>query len=202
LNLNYTFYTLYTMPTRAERSFYTTGEIARLCQVTKRTVITWIDSGKLKGYRMPGGGHRRVAAADLLAFMKGHGIPDLERHLPRRRVLVVDDDPDFAGLLEEALRDRYDVATAATALDAATRAAEFRPDVVLLDVRLPDVSGLEVCRHFRERRGDVASPAIFVMSAYGHDIGKSELKRSGADAFFPKPVRIADLRKRIRGHVG
>jgi excisionase family DNA binding protein len=202
LNLNYTFYTFYIMPSRPSRSFYTTGQIARLCQVTKRTVITWIDSGKLNGYRMPGGRHRRVATADLLAFMKGHGIPDLERHLPRRRVLVVDDDPDFAGLLEEALRDRYDVETAGTALDAATRAAEFRPDVVLLDVRLPDVSGLEVCRHFRERRGDVPSPAIFVMSAYGHDIGKSELKRSGADAFFPKPVRIADLRKRIRGHVG
>ncbi|HZN62370.1 MAG TPA: response regulator [Planctomycetota bacterium] len=184
------------------RAFYTTGEIARLCQVTKRTVITWIDSGKLKGFRLPGGSHRRVAAADVAAFMKGSGIPDLERHMPRRRILVVDDDADFAGLLEDALQDRYDVVTAPTALEAASRLAEFQPDLVLLDVRLPDVNGLDVCRHFLDRRGDGRAPAIFVMSAYGREIGPAALRRSGADAFLSKPVRIADLRKRIRGRVG
>jgi len=184
------------------RAFYTTGEIARLCQVTKRTVITWIDGGRLKGFRIPGGRHRRVAAPDLAAFMKRHEIPDLERHLPRRRILVVDDDADFAGLLEDALRDRYDVATAGTALDAASRLAEFQPDLVLLDVRLPDVSGLEVCRHFRERSTDARRPAILVMSAYGREISRAALKKSGADDFLPKPVALADLRKRIRGMVG
>lgn len=183
------------------RAFYTTGDVARLCQVTKRTVITWIDSGKLKGYRMPGGRHRRVTAENLAEFMKRHGIPDLERHLPRRRILVVDDDPDFAGLLEDALQDRYDVSTARSGLDAVTRMAEFQPDLVLLDVRLPDVNGLEVCRHFREKSGG-PKPAIFVMSAYGNELGRGALRKSGADDFLSKPVRIADLRRRIRGRVG
>jgi excisionase family DNA binding protein len=185
-----------------QRSFYTTGEIARLCQVTKRTVITWIDSGKLKGYRMPGGRHRRVTSPDLAEFMKGHGIPDLERHLPRRRILVVDDDADFAGLLEDALKDRYDVVVARTALDAVSRLEEFNPDLVLLDVRLPDVSGLDVCRHFRERRKGGRGPAIFVMSAYGRELDRGAIRRSGADDFLSKPVGIADLRKKIRVRVG
>ena len=184
------------------RAFYTTGEIARLCQVTKRTVITWIDSGKLAGFRLPGGKHRRVAARDFAEFMKKHALPDLERHLPRRRILVVDDDPDFAGLLEEALRDRYDVVTAGSALAAASQLAEFQPDLVLLDVRLPDVSGLEVCRHFKERGAGAARPAILVMSAYGREISRAALKKCGADDFLPKPVALADLRKRIRGMVG
>lgn len=188
--------------TAGRRAFYTTGDIARLCQVTKRTVITWIDSGKLKGYRIPGGRHRRVAAPDLVAFMKGHGIPDLERHLPRRRILVVDDDPDFAGLLEDALQDRYDVVIARTALEAVSKLAGFEPDLVLLDVRLPDVSGLDVCRHFRAQGAGARGPVIFVMSAYGRELGAAALKRSGADDFLPKPVRIADLRRRIRGQVG
>jgi excisionase family DNA binding protein len=203
LNPKYTFYTLYTVkgPT-GRRAFYTTGEIARLCQVTKRTVITWIDGGRLKGFRIPGGRHRRVAARDLAAFMKSHGIPDLERHLPRRRILVVDDDADFAGLLGDALQDRYDVVTAGTALDAVAKLAEFEPDLVLLDVRLPDVSGLEVCRHFRERHKGARQPAILVMSAYGRELSPAALEKSGADAFLPKPVRLADLRKRIRGMVG
>ena len=203
LNTKYTFYTLYTVHSPpGRRAFFTTGEIARLCQVTKRTVITWIDGGRLKGFRIPGGRHRRVAARDLAAFMKSHGIPDLERHLPRRRILVVDDDPDFAGLLGDALQDRYDVVTAGTALDAAAQLAEFEPDLVLLDVRLPDVSGLEVCRHFRERRPGARRPAILVMSAYGRELSRADLRRSGADAFLPKPVRLADLRRRIRGMVG
>lgn len=184
------------------RAFYTTGDIARLCQVTKRTVITWIDSGKLKAYRIPGGRHRRVTAADLAEFMKGHGLPNLERLLPRRRILVVDDDPDFAALLEDALQDRYDVVTAGTALEAASRLEEFQPDLVLLDVRLPDVSGLEVCRHFRARRAGRRGPAIFVMSAYGRELERDALRLSGADAFLSKPMSIADLRRRIRVRVG
>lgn len=203
MNSKYTFYTLYTVkgPT-GRRAFYTTGEIARLCQVTKRTVITWIDGGRLKGFRIPGGRHRRVAARDLAAFMKSHGIPDLDRHLPRRRILVVDDDPDFAALLGDALQDRYDVLTAGTALDAVAKLAEFEPDLVLLDVRLPDVSGLEVCRHFRERHKGARQPAILVMSAYGRELSPAALEKSGADDFLPKPVRLAELRKRIRGMVG
>jgi excisionase family DNA binding protein len=195
-------YTLYTMAKRERKSLYTTGEIAALCQVTKRTVITWIDSGKLKAHRLPGGRHRRVAAQDIAEFMKGYGIPDLERLFPRRRILVVDDDPDFAALLEDALRDRYEVAVAGSALEAATRMGEFHPDLVLLDVRLPDVNGLEACRHFLARNVAGSRPVVFVMSAYGREIGRDDLARSGADHFFPKPIEIADLRRRIRGRVG
>jgi DNA-binding response OmpR family regulator len=62
-------------------------------------------------------------------------------------ILVVDDDPDFAELLKDALRDGYDVDVAASALEAASRLPVFQPDLILLDIRLPDVSGLELCRH-------------------------------------------------------
>lgn len=183
------------------RSFHTTGEIARLCQVTKRTVIKWIDGKRLKGFRIPGSSHRRVASPDLAAFMKRHGIPDLERLLPRRRILVVDDDADFAELLRDALQDRYDIATAGTALEAASSLHEFEPDLVLLDVRLPDVSGLEVCRHFQAYRKS-RRLAIVVMSAYGRELDRAAIRRSGADEFLSKPVKLADLRKRIRRMVG
>ena len=174
---------------------HTTGDVARICQVTKRTVIKWSDSGKLKGYTLPGSRHRRVSAESLQAFMKAHSIPDLAG-AARRRILIVDDDPDILELLKDALHARYDVDVASSALEAASRLPVFRPDAILLDIRLPDVSGLQVCRHFRSHRNARNVP-ILTMSAYGKEIDPEEVRRSGADGFMAKPLRLADLQKRI-----
>lgn len=57
-----------------ERSVFTTGEIAKMCKVAPRTVSKWFDSGKLKGYRIPGSQERRATRNDLIAFLKRHGM--------------------------------------------------------------------------------------------------------------------------------
>jgi len=183
------------METFARRPAYTTGQVARICQVTKRTVIKWIDGGRLKGYVIPGSRHRRVAAAALRDFLRRHEIPDYAG-ITRTRVLIVDDDADLLELLTDALRDQYDVEVASSALEAASRLPVFQPDVVLLDIRLPDVSGLQVCRHFQSYRKSRQAP-IVTMSAYGSEIDPDEVRRSGADAFLPKPLKLAELKRRI-----
>jgi excisionase family DNA binding protein len=184
---------------RPEKETYTTGEVAQLCQVTKRTVIKWIDDGKLKGYRIPGSSHRRVASEDLRAFLRRHRLPGFGA--VRRRILIVDDDLDLQELLKDALRGRYDVEVASSALEAASRLPVFQPDLVLLDIRLPDVSGLQVCRHMQGYTRQRQVP-ILTMSAYGAELDPAEVRRSGADAFLPKPLRIADLQQRIESMVG
>ena len=188
------------MTNDSRQASYTTGEIAKFCQVTKRTVIKWVDGGKLQGYTIPGSKHRRVTAEKLREFMKANKIPDLGR-VVRPRILVVDDDLDLLELLKDALHDRYDVDVASTALDAASRLAVFQPDVILLDIRLPDLSGLQVCRHFQGYKKSRNVP-ILTMSAYGGEIDPLEVRRSGADAFLPKPLRMGDLKKRIEAMVG
>ncbi len=188
------------MTAGAAPSSYTTGDVARVCQVTRRTVIQWIDSGKLQGYRIPGSKHRRVSRSSLRQFLRAHRIPDYAS-VVRHRILIVDDDLDLQELLKDALRDRYDVETASTALEAASRLPLFQPDLILLDIRLPDVSGLQVCRHFRGTEQQRKVP-ILTMSAYGSEIDPLEVRRSGADAFLPKPLRLGDLRKRIQAMVG
>lgn len=57
---------------------YTTGQVARICGVSKRLPAVWFDKGLLKGFRLPGGGHRRVPHENLVEFLEEHGIP-LER---------------------------------------------------------------------------------------------------------------------------
>lgn len=54
---------------------YTTGEVSKICNVAPRTVSKWFDSGRLKGYRIPGSMDRRIPEADLISFMKQHGLP-------------------------------------------------------------------------------------------------------------------------------
>ena len=183
-----------------DKSSYTTGEIARICQVSKRTVILWIDGGRLRGYRIPGSRHRRVSVASLRKFLRSNKLPDFAG-VARPRLLIVDDDRDFLELLKDALRDHYDIEVAESALEGASRLALFKPDAVLLDIRLPDVSGLEACRHFRSFKSNRNLP-ILTLSAYGRQIDPAEIKRSGATGFLAKPLKLAELRKRIEAMVG
>ena len=188
------------MQVQLKKPSYTTGEIAKICQVSKRTVILWIDGGKINGYRIPGSRHRRVSATELRRFLRTSHLPDFEG-VARPRLLIVDDDRDFLELLKDALRDSYDIEVAESALEGASRLALFKPDAVLLDIRLPDISGLEACRHFRSFQKTRKLP-ILTVSAYGRQIDPDEVKKSGADGFLAKPLKLAELRKRIESMVG
>jgi two-component system KDP operon response regulator KdpE len=110
-------------------------------------------------------------------------------------VLVVDDEPHILGALQRTLRaSGYDVATAATAEAALTQAAVQRPDAVLLDLLLPDGSGVDVCRELR-----VWSTApILVLSAVGEEREKVAALDAGADDYITKPFGIDELLARLR----
>ena len=129
--------------------------------------------------------------------MREHNLPDLKERLPKRKILIVDDDPDFVELLRDALGNKYELAVATSALEAAARLPVFQPDMILLDIRLPDISGIEVCRHFQEYRLSRNAP-ILAMSAYGAELDINDLRESGADDFLPKPIKILDLERRIQ----
>jgi len=68
----------------ATKEVFRTGEVGKLCRVAPRTVSKWFDSGKLKGYRIPGGQDRRIPRAELIRFLKEHGMPlyELAKHDP------------------------------------------------------------------------------------------------------------------------
>src|SRR5215468_6249284 len=87
-----------------DKDVLTTGEVAKICNVAPRTVSKWFDSGALKGYRIPGSKDRRIPAAQLMRFMKEHGIPFDVVGGGKIRVLVVDDDAEVRELLEKALK--------------------------------------------------------------------------------------------------
>jgi two-component system KDP operon response regulator KdpE len=110
-------------------------------------------------------------------------------------VLVVDDEPQILRALQTNLRGAgYDVATAATARDALAAAAMRPPDAVILDLVLPDGSGIEVAR---ELRSWSAAP-ILVLSVVGDEPEKVAALDAGADDYVQKPFGIDELLARLR----
>lgn len=110
------------------------------------------------------------------------------------RVLVVDDDPAILRVVRRSLvAAGYDVETLERGRDVLDRSTTFGPDVILLDLVLPDADGIDLCRQLRGRKG-----RIIVLSAIGDDRKKVEALDQGADDYLTKPFSIEELLARIR----
>jgi two-component system KDP operon response regulator KdpE len=111
------------------------------------------------------------------------------------KFLLVDDDPSLLKALRIGLSARGDeVLTARTGTDAVNQVALSSPDLVILDLGLPDMDGIEVCRRIRA----FSRVPIVVLSAYGDERRKVEALDTGADDFVTKPFGMAELEARLR----
>lgn len=179
------------------KKVFGTTQLARLCHVSAQTVGRWIEEGKLPFFTTAGG-HRRVFAADLVSFLTAHNIPvpeELGAEGPPR-ILIVDDDPGIR-LFVRRVAAEFDgdaqVREAADGFDAGRLALELRPSLVFLDVFLPGIDGLKVCRALRAD-ARLTRVRIVAVSGQGDIDMEARCREAGADAFLAKPISAADLR--------
>ncbi|UCD29824.1 MAG: response regulator [Planctomycetota bacterium] len=179
-------------------SIYTTGEVADICKVSQQTVIRCFDSGKLKGFRVPGSRFRRIPRENLLQFMKENNIPLDNLDSGKKRILVVDDDEAILEMLVELLeRDgRFEVKVARGGYEAGIITQEFKPDAIILDYKLPDINGNQVCRTIRSNPG-FADMKIIIISGVADPDEIADLRQAGANDFLRKPFQIDELISRI-----
>ena len=179
------------------KTVFTTGEAAKICKVSQQTIIRCFDNGALKGFRVPGSRFRRIPRHELYSFMRDNGIPTDALESGKRKALIVDDDQDLVELLADAFsRDgRFDVKTANNGFDAGMLVKEFRPDVVVLDIMLPDINGKEVCQRVR---GDktLEQVKIICISGMVEQDKVADLRAAGADDFMQKPFQVDKLLER------
>ena len=179
------------------KTVFTTGEAAKICKVSQQTIIRCFDNGSLKGFRVPGSRFRRIPRHELYSFMRDNGIPTDALESGKRKALIVDDDQDLVELLADAFaRDgRFDVKTANNGFDAGMLVKEFRPDVVVLDIMLPDINGKEVCQRVR---GDktLEQVKIICISGMVEQDKIADLRAAGADDFMQKPFQVDKLMER------
>jgi len=176
------------------QTIFTTGEAAEICKVSQQTIIRCFDSGRLRGFRVPGSRFRRITRNALLVFMRENGIPTDGLAGGKMKILVVDDDPEIVELLTDVLQryDRYQVRSAGTGYEAGIITHEFVPDVIILDYMLPDINGNVVCQTIRKNPAFAHIKIVIVSGVVNQDEIDGLLK-AGADEFVKKPFNIDKL---------
>lgn len=176
------------------RDVLTTGQVARICQVAPRTVSKWVDTGQLRGYRIPGSKDRRIPIRHLIRFLKAHGMPLNGLDSGGTRLLIVDADLELTALLRSALEqnEAYTVRLADSALEAGAQVESFAPHVILVDIDLPGVDGRTLTQ-FLASRAELREVTLVATSASLSPVDRQMLLQSGFRAALAKPFTIPEL---------
>ena len=185
-----------------QRDTFTTAQAARLLGVSVATVVNWIDDGKLKAHKTPGG-HRRILRDDLVAFAHHYEMPldgdEMRPNGGKKRILVVDDDPAIVTLFADVLEIEggYDVQTARSGFAAGLAVAKWRPDLILLDVHMPGMDGFEVLDRVQGAEASANVPVI-LCTAYYEKLEQRPDIRDRVVAVLTKPVGVDTLLDSVR----
>ncbi len=186
----------------SDNEVLTIPKAARLCSVTRMTMWRWVKSGLIKVSVTPGG-HHRIYRRDLERFLIKSGMyPGSDKNLHSNRVLIVDDDALIRKVLSRALRDHHFVTqTAVNGFEAGIKTMQFQPDLIVLDLVMPDMDGFEICRLIKQEPL-TAGIKIVVLTGYNAPADREKAVGAGADAYLVKPVEQDVLLQQIKALLG
>lgn len=175
----------------------TVSQASKYCKVSPKTIINWIEAGHLKAYKTVGG-HRRIKKEDLEQFLKERGmpLPEEPKTEERKKILVVDDDKIIVETIVQALEEDeygYEMISASDGFEAGLQVSHFKPDLIILDIMMPDINGYEVCQKIKSNP-ETKNIKMIVLSAYLDEEAFRKMKEYGADACFSKPLPLEQLK--------
>ena len=172
-----------------DRSYLTPNQVAEKLMVSPITVRGWALRGLLKAEVTPGG-HRRFLVSEVDRFARERHANDQERP---SRVLIVDDNESLARYLQDFLvAHGFGTEIAFDAFDAGWKMQSFQPDILLLDVMMAKLNGIEVCRQVRAH-AETRHIRILAMTAYPSPSNASRIIAEGAECCLNKPIDEAAL---------
>ena len=181
------------------RKVFTTGQVAKICQVAPRTVSKWFDSGRLKGYRIPGSQDRRIPREALIRFLKENGMPmgNLEEE-SWHKILIIGAEKLFLDRLKELLPEdddfKYEVAN--SGFQAGQAAHSFHPDTIIVDLSMGRSEALQIAQNLR--RIPNYEQTLIIALASEDEAAPETLTGYGFSEAFKKPFDVALLAERIR----
>jgi excisionase family DNA binding protein len=181
------------------KKVFTTGQVAKICKVAPRTVSKWFDSGRLKGYRIPGSQDRRIPREQLIRFLKEHGMPlgELEEE-EWHKVLLIGTEKLFNDRLKEMLPESEDFKfeLAQSGFEAGTLAQSFHPDSIVIDLALGRSESVQIATNLRRNE---SYGSTLITGLAGEDEAEPEkLTEYGFNEVFKKPFDVALLAERVR----
>ena len=181
------------------KKVFTTGQVAKICKVAPRTVSKWFDSGRLKGYRIPGSQDRRIPREQLIRFLKQHDMPlgELEEE-EWHKVLLIGTDKLFNDRIKELLpeNDDFKFELANSGFEAGTLAQSFHPDTIVIDLGLGRSESVQITANLRKNE---AYTSTLIIGLAGEDeADPDKLKDYGFNDIFKQPFDAALLAERIR----
>jgi two-component system response regulator RpaA len=181
------------------KKVFTTGQVAKICKVAPRTVSKWFDSGRLRGYRIPGSQDRRIPREQLIRFLKEHGMPlgELEEE-EWHKILVIGAENLFIDRMKELLPedDDYKYEIANSGFEAGIQAESFHPDTIIIDLGLGRSESIQITANLRKNESYTAT---LIIGLAGEDEAEPEkLKEYGFNDVFKKPFDVALLGEKIR----
>jgi excisionase family DNA binding protein len=172
-----------------DTEWLTLGQAAKYLGVAQSTIRKWSDLGRVPAFYTPGG-HRRYRRTDLDAFLERSG-PGKPARGPL--VLVVDDDPQVREIVRVNLEiEGYAVLEAGDAEEGLKAVEADAPDLILLDVMMPQVDGWEMLRRVQERHG-IGSIPVVMFSGQLEGAAQHEAAERGAQGFVGKPFDLRAL---------
>jgi two-component system, OmpR family, response regulator RpaA len=185
----------------------TTGDIARYCHTSATQVNRWIKRGVLNSFKTPGG-QNRVTRNEFKSFLQKHKMPLEGEYFGEqlaKKILVVDDDQalvDVIFALLKAQPEDYLLEKANNGYEALLIAGDFKPDLIILDIRMPRIDGLEVCRQLKKSKKTAYRIKIIVITGHANADQRQEVLTTGADDYLLKPFEMQALLNRVRALVG
>ncbi|MFP4172467.1 MAG: response regulator [Candidatus Hydrogenedentota bacterium] len=175
-----------------ETKAYTTFQAAKICHVTHHSIKNWIRQGLIKASRTPGG-HYRILQEDLDTFRQNFDMFPRERTPEKKKIMIVDDDPDALAMMEKILSNEgYELIKVSNATEVGLKAAQMNPDLILLDFLMPELDGFQVCRALRESEITVDTP-IMAVTCLTKEEDIERIFEAGADDYLAKPFKVEQL---------
>jgi excisionase family DNA binding protein len=169
------------------RTIFTTGQVAKICKVAPRTVSKWFDSGRLRGYRIPGSQDRRIPREHLIRFLKEHGMPLGELEDVKN------------SLIDLMPPEDYKLEYAHSGFEAGIQAESLHPDCVVIDFGMGRQEAMLIAQNLRKNQDYADCVLVALLS---DDDTASGFDRSIFSETFRKPFDAALLAERIRTLVG
>ena len=180
------------------KKVFTTGQVAKICKVAPRTVSKWFDSGRLKGYRIPGSQDRRIPREQLIRFLKEHGMPlgELEEE-EWHKVLLIGTEKLFNDRLKDLLpeADDFKFEYANSGFEAGILAGSFHPDTIM-DLSLGRAESIQITANLR--KDEAYATTLIVGLASEDEAAPEQLAQYGFNDIFKKPFDLALLGEKIK----